>query len=149
MGGTIWNPCEICSARSNPTIFLSAMKRKILVRSGARMPTSEKPRSLNKQNYAINGLLGLEFGIGDGKVWKIHMKIPEGKKIALQNTYRQQRKVMKGTYQQFPGHPLPSSTILRHHQVCRIKIESALEKVLIVRSFSNGLQPNAVFFWTW
>ena len=46
----IWNPWEICSARSSPTIFLSAMKRKILVRSGARIPTSEKPRSLNVQN---------------------------------------------------------------------------------------------------
>ena len=47
VGGIIWKPCEICSARRRPTIFLSATKRKILVRSGARIPTSENPRSLS------------------------------------------------------------------------------------------------------
>ena len=53
VGGIIWKPCEICSARRRPTIFLSATKRKILVRSGARIPTSENPRSLSGRKVTL------------------------------------------------------------------------------------------------
>ena len=53
VGGIIWKPCEICSARRRPTIFLSATKRKILVRSGARIPTSENPRSLSGRKVKL------------------------------------------------------------------------------------------------
>ena len=132
VGGMIWYPWEICSARSKPTIFLSAMKRKTLVRSGARMPTSEKPRSLYVQNYYHWSLMTV--------IWKnTHNNVQMYTKLCFNEVA--ERCLVWRTYQQFPRHLLSFSTTVRRHQAYKVGIELASEKLSWRRSdFSPGLK---------